>query len=123
MVPGSSGIGDGHGDHGIWRRGNDPIAALDYSDGVLSHVERRGSGQNISGDGHGLFSADDVRRVHGASGAAGMETGELDAAREGTSVSHDAQRGSEHRVPDAAILAIVGDPLYERNGRHLYSGT
>src|SRR6202012_752389 len=32
VVSGSAGIGDRHGDHGIWRRGDDRIAAVDQID-------------------------------------------------------------------------------------------
>src|SRR5580698_1807735 len=104
MVSGSSGIGDGHGDHGIWRRRNDRGAVVDQADGVFQDGGGCRGGKDVPDDGDDLFYFYDVWRVYDPRAARRVEAGGVDGAGETECNDHDAQRRSEHGIWDAAIL-------------------
>src|ERR1700761_5003504 len=116
MVSGSSGAGYRNGDHGIWRRGDDWGAAVDQIDGVFQVGRGSWRRKNVPGDGNDLFYFHDVWRVYDSRAEGRVEAGGMDGAGEAERDDHDAQRGCEHGLRDAAVLAVVGGAVHERDG-------
>ena len=72
--------------------------------------------KNVPGDGDDLFHLHDVWRVYDSCAARRVEAGGMDGASEGERDDHDAQRRCEYGVWDAAVLAVVGGVVHERDG-------
>src|SRR5262249_42219389 len=81
MVPRPTGYGDRHGDHGVRRRCDDRVAAGGQPDEAFRYFDFDRGGSDLRDDGSALPDFYDVRRLHGAPAARGLETGGLSPAR------------------------------------------
>ena len=75
--------GHGHrnGDHGIWRRRDDRVAAVDDAHGALQDADVAGRRRDVRRDGTALSRIHDVRRVQRSRAEARLAAGGLDAMR------------------------------------------
>ena len=118
MVPGSSGHGHRHGDHGLRRRRLHRLAAFGVADaevfdadayrgrGILPLPRRDLSVLHVGG------------RRDRARAARELEAGGLRAARGGAKADHPERRLCLRRAEDAAVLADLVGSLPQRHRRH-----
>ena len=124
VVPGPPRPGHGHGDHGLWRRRHDRLAAGGGVDEGLRHAHRRWRVANLSGDGGDLFRLHDRWGVWLSHPTDRLETRRLDASTGADRQRHDhaAPRACATGVSHPAVLAGVGGAVHECQRRHRCAG-
>ena len=105
MVPGSARHGDRHGDHGLWRRRHDRLAAGDDPD---ERFQDRDDGRRLAdlpGHGGDLFLLHDRRRFRLSAAAGRLAARRLDGADAKDRHDRPWRRAARRRAQDAAVLA------------------
>ncbi len=118
VVPRSARYGHRYGDHGLWWRRDDRLAAGNLTDEALRHAHRPGCLADLCRAGASLQRVHALRRLGLPRAAHGLEAGGLDGPSErcGQRDDRHATRTPQERPQDAAILAAVAHPLHERVG-------